>query len=224
MVRFTRIGQQTRRLADQVYEQLHRAILQREIEPGERLIQETLAEEMMVSRTPVREALLRLEREGLLEPAPRRGFHVVESTREGALDVYEARQAVEGFAARLVAERATDDELERLRPVLENVIQVESLTDTTEENRVAHRAVMSASGNDALVEMFDLLWERAMMLRIQSDVWFGGGERGDRTHSHAEVFAAIASGDGDRAEMAMVDHIRQGLDQHLAALKKRRNA
>jgi len=221
MARFARIEQQPRRLADQVYDQLLDAILSGEINAGERLIQETLAEEMTVSRTPVREALLRLEREGILEPAPKRGFHVVEFTTSRALNVYEARQAVEGFAARLVAERASDEQLEELRPLLNKVIVVDSFQGTTEENWVAHRALATATQNEALVDLFDSLWERAMMLRIRSDVWFATEERGELTHSHVDVYEAIASRDGDKAEAAMVEHLQIGLDQHMAAVRRR---
>lgn len=224
MPRFARIEQQPRRLADQVYDQLLDAILKGEIAAGERLIQETLADELSVSRTPVREALLRLEREGILEPAPKRGFHVVEFTTSRALNVYEARQAVEGFAARLVAERASDDELEALRPVLEKVIVVDSFQGTTEENWVAHRALVSATHNDALVDLFDSLWERAMMLRIRSDVWFATDERGELTHTHAEVFEAIAARDGEKAEAAMVEHLQMGVDYHMEAVRRRATA
>ena len=102
---FTRLTRKRTRLADDVYEQILSAILSGEIFPGERLIQETIANQIDVSRTPVREALLRLEQEGILEAAGRGGFQIRDISEREIRDLYTVREAVEGFAARLLAGR-----------------------------------------------------------------------------------------------------------------------
>ena len=91
MSRFERIDDQPKRLADRVYEQLLRAILTDDIRPDERLIQEEPADEINVSRTPVQEALLRLEREGIIAQSDRRGFVVQGLTEQTVADLYEGR-------------------------------------------------------------------------------------------------------------------------------------
>jgi DNA-binding GntR family transcriptional regulator len=102
---FERLERSTVRLADFVYRQIFDAVVSGQIPPGERLVQEVLAEEMDVSRTPVREALLRLETEGILEASERGGFLVRSLDLDEVRATYELRAAVEGYSARLVAER-----------------------------------------------------------------------------------------------------------------------
>jgi len=215
MTRFVHIDHEPHRLADQVYAQLVEAILSGSIGPGERLIQETLADQMTVSRTPVREALLRLEREGVIEPAPKRGFLVIEYTPQKMRDVFQARQAVEGFAARLVAENASDEEIEALRASLVSEKDSSNHGTAQRQNRNAHRSIVIASGNEALVELFDSLFERAAMLRHRADAWSTLA-----THTHEDLFAAIATRDGDTAEAAVVGHVQKMLDQLTDAARR----
>ncbi|MEM7190842.1 MAG: GntR family transcriptional regulator, partial [Pseudomonadota bacterium] len=92
-----------RRLADEVYHQLIDAILSGEIGPDDRLVQERLAAEMEISRTPVREALLRLEQEGMLVTSARGGFVLYRMTEGEIRELYQARAAVESQAARILA-------------------------------------------------------------------------------------------------------------------------
>lgn len=216
MTRFVHIDHEPHRLADQVYAQLVEAITNGSIAHGERLIQETLADEMMVSRTPVREALLRLEREGVIEPAPKRGFLVIEYTPQKMRDVYQARQAVEGFAARLVAETASAEEIESLKRSLLDEKDPSNPDVAQRQNRTAHRVIVAASGNEALVELFDSLFERATMLRHRADAWSTLA-----THTHEDLYEAIATRDGDVAEAAVVQHVQRMLDQLTDAAAQR---
>jgi DNA-binding GntR family transcriptional regulator len=108
------------RLADRVYTRLMGAILEGTIAQGDRLIQETLAEELAVSRTPVREALLRLEAEGVLEKEGRKGFVVKVIDEKMIRSIYQAREAVEGYAAQVVAEKADAKAVDRLERRLES--------------------------------------------------------------------------------------------------------
>ena len=111
---FTRLDRKRTRLADDVYEQILSAILSGKIVPGERLIQETIARQIDVSRTPVREAFLRLEREGVLEAAGRGGFQIRDITEKEIQDLYLAREAVEGFAAKLLAGALSQEQAQNI--------------------------------------------------------------------------------------------------------------
>ncbi|HIB81718.1 MAG TPA: GntR family transcriptional regulator, partial [Gammaproteobacteria bacterium] len=120
---FTRLAQKRTRLADNVYEQILSAILSGEIMPGERLIQETIASQIDVSRTPVREAFLRLEREGVLEAAGRGGFQIRNITEQEIKDLYLAREAVEGFAAKLLAGALSQEQAQNIEAAVRSEIK-----------------------------------------------------------------------------------------------------
>ncbi len=124
---FTRLDRKRTRLADDVYEQILSAILSGEIVPGERLIQETIASQIDVSRTPVREAFLRLEREGVLEAAGRGGFQIREITEKEIQDLYLAREAVEGFAAKLLAGALSQEQAQTIETAVRSEMGLKSL-------------------------------------------------------------------------------------------------
>src|SRR5581483_11474189 len=105
------------RLGEQTYNELRRAIVQGRLRPNQRLIETELAEEYAVSRTPVRETLQRLAVEGLIVPA-RRGWIVREHSLEEINEIYEVRAALEGFAARLAAQRATKAQLDEIAAIV----------------------------------------------------------------------------------------------------------
>lgn len=218
--RFKPIESEPRRLADRVYAQLLAAILSGDIRPGERLIQETLAAEIEVSRTPVREALLRLEREGIITNAGRQGFEVEEIDAQTVRDVYQAREAIEGYAARLVAERGDRTTFAWLEERLEaEGAEEASMESAYEANRRAHRAVVEATNNHYLVDLFDAVWGRAIALRLYADLYATLHRGAPIAHSHRPLWEALASGDGQRAHDEMIGHIRQGLDQQISALE-----
>ena len=124
---FTRLAQNRTRLADNVYEQILSAILSGEIMPGERLIQETIASQIDVSRTPVREAFLRLEREGVLEAAGRGGFQIRNITEQEMKDLYLAREAVEGFAAKLLAGALSQEQAQNIEAAVRSEMELKSI-------------------------------------------------------------------------------------------------
>ncbi len=216
-----KISTRPSRLADQVYGRLMAAILDGTIGQGDRLIQEKLAEDLAVSRTPVREALLRLEREGVIEQAGRKGF-VVKTVSEGMIrSIYQAREAVEGYAARVVAERSDPDTIDRLAARIARLGPASNIESSYEANRLAHRAIVEATGNEYLVELFDAIWGKTIAVKIFADLWMAEAIHRPVTDLHAEVIDALRSGDGDRAAKVMVEHIREGLDQQLDVLEQR---
>jgi len=221
VAKLKKISNTPSRLADQVYGRLLAAMLDGTIGQGDRLIQESLADELAVSRTPVREALLRLEREGVLEQVGRKGFAVKTVDEEMVRSIYQAREAVEGYAAQVVAETADAEALEVLASRIGRLGPTSNVQSAYEANRLAHRAIVEATGNDYLVELFDDIWGRGIALRIYADLWTAENEHRPVMENHMEVLEALRSGDGDRAAKVMIEHIGTGLDQQLAVLALR---
>lgn len=211
-----------KRLAEEVYDQILGAVMSGEIGETDRLVQERLAERLEISRTPVREALLRLEQEGILETASRGGF-VLRRPGEGEVrEVYEARMAVEGQAIRLAATRGGPAAGARLAGVIE---AAEALPEPTvaayfEANRRIHRAIVEEGGNRWLLETFDTLWNRGSSFRL-----FAAIETVDLARSlgaHEALAQAVAAGDGSAANEAMHAHIEDGLALQLEAMRAAR--
>jgi DNA-binding GntR family transcriptional regulator len=119
---------QRRRLADEVYDQLVEAIMNQQITADDRLVQEKLAAELEISRTPVREALMRLEKEGVLMAAASGGFRLAQMNEDEVKQLYQARAAIEGQCARILAVRASDTQIAKLRNVIKDE---ENLTELT---------------------------------------------------------------------------------------------
>jgi DNA-binding GntR family transcriptional regulator len=202
-------------LADLAYERLTEALLSGELSPGDRLVQDDLALRLGVSRTPLREALQRLEREGIIRAAGGRGHVVPELTGGDIAHLYEVREAIEGHAARLVAARANSSvdaieaELHRLSAAAGT-----SGRDAFQANRLAHRAVVEQAGNPFLLEVFDDLWGRSVTLQAWGDYYASVDAHIDLVTDHADVLAALRSGDPEHAGAVMVEHVREGLHRH----------
>lgn len=214
------ITTQRRRLADEVYDQLVKAIMDREIGPEDRLVQEKLAAELDISRTPVREALLRLEKEGVLHLANSGGFRLARISEEETLELYQARAAIEGQAARILTARGDKDELERLRVLIRKAEDMKnpSTRDYFIANRTIHRAFMEAAGNRFLLEMFDMIWGRAMAFHL-----FAAIENADISKSlgnHIELVDVIAQGDRGAALEAFTAHIQEGFELHIDGIRR----
>ncbi|MEP4198298.1 MAG: GntR family transcriptional regulator [Aliishimia sp.] len=213
------ITTQRRRLADEVYDQLVKAIMDREIGPDDRLVQEKLAAELEISRTPVREALLRLEKEGVLHLANSGGFRLAKISEDETRELYQARAAIEGQAARILAARQDKTELAGLRRIIEQAEDMKnpSTQDYFIANRTIHRAFMEAAGNRFLLEMFDGIWGRAMAFHL-----FAAIENADISKSlgnHTELVDIIAQGDRGAALEAFTAHIQEGFELHLDGIR-----
>jgi DNA-binding GntR family transcriptional regulator len=219
-----KIDSQPRRLADDVYRRLLDGIVHGAITQGDRLIQERLASDLDVSRTPVREALLRLEREGIVVQAGRKGFRVKQITPEMISGIYQAREAVEGYAARVVAFSAGPAQFDRLVQLLNRHDGVPTVESAYDANRLVHRAVVEATDNPYLVDLFDDIWGKGIALRIYADLWVTENVHRPLADDHRVLLEALRSGDGAGAEAAMVEHIRSALSLQLAALKGKSEA
>lgn len=213
------ITTQRPRLADEVYNQLVAAIMNREIGPDDRLVQEKLAAELEISRTPVREALLRLEKEGVLHLANSGGFRLTMISEEETRELYQARAAIEGQAARILAVRQDKTELDALRALIRKTEDMQDPTtrDYFVANRAIHRAFMETAGNRFLIEMFDTIWGRAMAFHL-----FAAIENTDISKSlgtHLDLVDAIETGDKTTALEVFTDHIQDGFELHIEGIR-----
>ncbi|WP_420124174.1 GntR family transcriptional regulator [Nakamurella sp.] len=145
-------------MAVPVYEQLRALVLSDEFGPDTMLVETNLAARLGVSRTPIREALRRLEQDGLIERTSR-GTRVVERSPEQILEIYELRILLEGQAARAAADRATSLDLNRLRVIHEQMLAAgpDADEDRVRLNRLFHEALWAASHNGTLVDVIDRL-------------------------------------------------------------------
>ena len=220
---FSRLTRNRTRLADDVYEQILSAILSGEIVPGERLIQENIASQIDVSRTPVREAFLRLEREGVLETAGRGGFQIRNITEQEIQDLYLAREAVEGFAAKLLAGALSQEQVQNIEASVRSEIRLNSThkEEHFHANRNIHRTIVAQAGNGVLLDMFDSIWNRGISIRSFSA--YRIPDDTDNREQHLELLDQIKLGPMVEAENAMVAHIREGLHNHVRWLHDERH-
>lgn len=219
-----KISRDRRRLADIVYDQLVDAIQSGAIGADERLVQEKLADELQISRTPVREALLRLEQDGILVSSSRGGFLIHNMTDQEVRELYQARAAIEGQAMRILATQNNPRKNADLRETVEREenISSPSVAAYFEANRTIHRRFLELSGNRYLIEMFDNIWNRgvsynlfAAIKKLDLDKSFG---------DHIRLVDAIETGDVTAATDAIIDHIQHGYELQIEALNKRADA
>ena len=202
------------RLSDEVHRQILEAVSNRSISPHDRIIQEDLADMMDVSRTPVRDALLRLESEGVLVRVGRRGFHLRSFTFEEVEQLYRAREAVECYAFGRLSQQLNADEISRLRVTIEELERgsQESVMDYFNTNRAIHREFVVQAKNPVLVEMFDSIWNRGGCPFLFSEL--GSAELKRSLTGHLDLCDLLNHKDEQLAMQKMRQHIRDGLELH----------
>ncbi len=156
-------------LRDVVFNTLREAILRGDLNPGERLMEKQLAETMGVSRTPIREAIRKLELEGLVVMIPRKGAQVAEITEKDIQDVLEVRAALEALAVRLACEKMKEEELEDLRRVMEEFRQAakeEDVYGMVEKDVEFHDIIFKSTKNEKLMQIVNNLREQIYRFRV----------------------------------------------------------
>lgn len=193
----------TELIASDVYDRLRSRILTLEFKPGTRLIEDELTATFDVGRTPVREALLRLQGEGLV--SRERGWVVEATDPANFRSIFEARIAIEGYAARLAAERIDAPTLARLEQLMREMEIERPRAEINRLNRAFHVEIVKASGNTLFVEMHQRTQFQYWNLR--APVVFLKEQLADSTVQHRTLFEALAAHDGARAEEAARVHI-----------------
>ena len=195
-------------LREVVYETLREAIKTGSLTPGERLMEIQLAEELGVSRTPVREAIRKLELERFVVMIPRRGTYVANLSLKDINEVFEIRAAVDGLAAGLAAERITEEELEQLERLLVEIadhIEQHDNEKIVATDEAFHDILYRASRNERLVGIIYNLREQFTRFRSVSINY--PGRLQNTLEEHRQLVEAIAQRDADLAQQKARDHI-----------------
>lgn len=196
-------------LTDRVYESLREEILSNRLPPETPLHEATLAEALDVSRGPVREALRRLDAEGLVSIIPRRGAVVSSLSREEFLDAYRVREALEVLAVRLATPQLSAEdlrELERLHKEMLKHAAAENVDGFFDTNLAFHTLAVNRSGNKKLQEMYHPLVTQLRRYRLSSMSLRGGMTRS--CEEHERLLKAMKGGKADEAARLLGEHIR----------------
>lgn len=204
-------------LTDEVYERIKARLMDNTIAPGARLGIDALARDLQVSATPVREALARLESDGLVTRQQAKGYRATQlMTREQFVDLFEFRMLVEPWAAERAAERASSDGVARLRA------ELDSAAPPRGNDYAAYHAFVGHDDrfHDLLAELSGSDQVRAARQRTHSHLhifrlYFETGIGPEALGEHQRIVDAVAAGDGVGARQAMSDHISAAMTQRL---------
>ncbi len=195
-------------LRDVVFKTLRQAILRGELKPGERLMEIKLANKLGVSRTPIREAIRKLELEGLVLMIPRRGAEVAEITEKSLRDVLEVRKSLEELAVQLACDRMTKEGLEELKHAakdFEASLDSEDVTKIAEVDVVYHDIIYQSTDNQKLIQLLNNFREQMYRYRVE---YLKRKECYPQLlEEHEAIIQAIAKGSKATASEIMGQHI-----------------
>lgn len=208
-------------LREAVCETLRDAIRKGILEPGERLMEVQLADELGISRTPVREAIRKLEQEGYVIMMPRRGTYVSDISTNDVKEIFEIRSALESLATGLAARRIEPDELETLQNLLieiEGYIAKNDIEKIVETDIKFHGLLYKVSRNERLVNIINNLKEQLARFRTLSMSY--PGRLQETLEEHSEMVEAIANGDVSAARDAAEHHMERAEKTLLKAMRR----
>jgi len=196
-------------LGEVVFDYLREAILSGELKPGERLMEIALAEQLGVSRTPVREAIRKLQKEKFVEMIPRKGAYVANLTAKDIIEVLEIRIVLEGFASELAANRITNEEIEELGEILSGFntsIDVKDTVGMIEKDKEFHDKIFEASRNNKLVDMVKDLHDQFQRFRL---IYFNEFDNYIELQAwHEKIYEAIKNRDAENARINAENHVK----------------
>jgi DNA-binding GntR family transcriptional regulator len=190
------------------YEQLRAAIVSGRLQPNERLVEADLSEALGTGRSALRTALARLAQEGLIEHTRNRGARVRMIGEDEAVEILEARTVLEALAARRAAERASEQDAERLRAVLAQMrarLDAGDLLGASDHNALLHRALLDIAGHAIVDRLVGTLNSHLVRFQYRTILVPGRAERSFAEHT--AIVEAVAAGDADAAEAAMRRHL-----------------
>lgn len=197
-------------LRDSVYEAIKGMLMDHDLEPGSRLSIDRIARELEVSPTPVREAMTRLESDGLVAQRPHAGYVIAPLLDRATLDnLYDVRLLLEPEAARLAATRATGDQRACLSRLLEEMAvrpageSYQGYRDFAVQDAQLHGLIAEGSGNPLISEVLTRLHAHTHSYRL----YFVTGIAEETMREHQSIVDAIAAGDGESADLAMRYHL-----------------
>ena len=195
-------------LRDVVFNRLRQSILIGELKPGERLMELHLANRLGVSRTPIREAIHKLEQEGLVTIIPRRGAEVAQITEKSMNDVLEVRRALDALCVELACERITEEGLTTLREACENFEQCVRTGDSkqiAQADVALHDIIVQATGNQRLIQLVNNLSEQ--MYRYRFEYIKDSSQHQTLVEEHRIIYQSIVRKDKETAAAAARTHI-----------------
>lgn len=208
-------------LREVIFNTLKEAIIVGELKPGARLMEVQLAEKMGVSRTPVREAIRKLELEGLVTMVPRKGAHVAGLSPKDIVDVLEVRGVLDGLAASLSSLKMKEEQIKELRQInrqFANFVAKENLQGSIKKDVEFHELIYRASGNEKLIQILNNLREQVQRFRVIYLKDYSGQK--DIESEHEEIIEAIEKRDPEAAMSAAKKHIKNQEIGIINALKK----
>ena len=209
-------------LRDVVFNTLRQAILRGELKPGERLMEIQLANKLGVSRTPIREAIRKLELEGLVLMIPRKGAEVAEITEKNLRDVLEVRCALEELAVQLACERIDDEGLEQLKSAalhFRDVLDSDDITKVAGADGAFHDVIFEATDNRRLIQLLNNLREQMYRYRIE---YLKKKECYPQLIAeHKAIIDAIAAGDKEKATGITGQHINNQVNTVVGTLRQK---
>ena len=198
-------------LSERAYFKIKKMISDYRFSPGSRLNVEQLARDLGTSRTPIWEAVRRLEQEGLAKNIPNRGVFLVELTHEAAIELYTVREVLEGMAARLAVQRISDKALEKMEKLLreqEKIVAEEDLVAYSKSDFEFHACIYAACGNTILREMLESIKEKARPFEMRITPILT-----ELFNDHQMIVRALHLRDPLLAEVAFREHNQRVLKQ-----------
>ncbi|MBT2734616.1 GntR family transcriptional regulator [Bacillus sp. ISL-7] len=198
-------------ITTQVSNAIREAIVTGEYEPGQKLSEMALSEHFQVSRTPIREALKQLEREGLVEIIPRVGTCVTKPTEQELRELFTLKEVLEGLAASLFTEKGDAAEIQKVHQAVADMEEALQTSDNklyVQANSIFHETILEGANNSKLSYMFNLLlnqipYNRYVFITIGDPV-----RREQSLREHQAILAAIEKGDRIEAEKTMREHVK----------------
>ncbi len=213
-----------RSLGQDVFDYLKNAIIDQTIEPGSRLVESKIADMLGISRTPLREALHKLEREDWIEKIPSGGFQVVTLTKEDIEQTFGIRSVLEAYAARLAAENHKDKDLvplEKKMKEFQDCLNNRDNDKLQEINTQFHDLLYGLSQSSKLIKMINQL--RAQISRFRQIILKQDEFAHESNEGHVKMLEAIRQRDGDAVEKIVREHILKGKGAVLSQLREEEN-
>ena len=211
-------------LRDVVFNTLRQAILRGELKPGERLMEIQLANKLGVSRTPIREAIRKLELEGLVLMIPRKGAEVAEITEKSLRDVLEVRRALEELSVQLACEKITKEEireLERVAKEFQQVVKSSDITEIAEVDVRFHDIIYTATDNQKLIQLLNNL--REQMYRYRAEYLKRDGVFPQLIAEHEAIIRHIENNEKEKATEVMCRHIDNQVEAVIDVIRAKHN-
>jgi DNA-binding GntR family transcriptional regulator len=199
-------------LHEQTYEALRASIFSGELAPGDRLVETQLASQLQVSRTPIREALRQLQQDGLVTAEPQGGMRIIRLSQQDVVHLYDCRLALEQLSVTEACKQASEHQIRHLEQLFEQAEKADhyrtsnlSLYQRLSADYQFHHYIAEISGNSWLVTLLDQVFDKMMLLRIQTTRHDPGVL--EIRMEHQPIFEAIAHRQSEAAVAAICEHL-----------------